>query len=37
MNEKRIKRQYGLWDSPISSRSLGRGLKFPGCAVGSER
>jgi len=28
MNEKRIKRQYGLWDSPISSRSLGRGLNF---------
>ena len=28
MIEKREKRQYGLWDSPISSRSLGRELDF---------
>ena len=28
MNDNRIKRQYGLWDSPVSSRSLGRGIRF---------
>ena len=28
MGDKRIKRQYGLWDSPVSSRSLGKGLSF---------
>jgi dipeptidyl aminopeptidase/acylaminoacyl peptidase len=28
MNGKKIRRQYGLWDSPISPASLARGLTF---------
>lgn len=28
MNEKKIKKQFGLWDSPISPISLARGLSF---------
>lgn len=28
MGENKIKRQYGLWDSPISANNLARGIEF---------
>ncbi|HEX7973958.1 MAG TPA: S9 family peptidase [Anaerolineales bacterium] len=32
MDDQKIKRQYGLWDSPVTPISLARGMSFPDVA-----